>query len=560
MGRLPPAAVVFFAAASCVAGQIGPPPVEGERAVVAGPEPYAVGEAKRVLGMGGNGVDAAVALGFALAVTLPSAGNLGGGGFMVIRTPDGTEIALDFRETAPAAATRSMFLGDGGKPVPRLSTEGHLASGVPGSVAGLCHAHAKFGSLPLPALVAGAIELAEEGFVVSRFLERSVRAGRRLLAQNGESRRIFLEGGGGLREGSRFRQPELAATLRRIAKEGAAGFYGGETARLIEEEMKRGGGLITGKDLADYRVVERDPVRGTYRGWGVVSMPPPSSGGVALVQMLNILEGYPLSEWGFGAAETVHAMAEAMRLAFRDRAEHLGDPDHTHVPFAELVAPGYGVRLRKLIGPRANRSEGLASIPLEREQTTHYSIMDANGWAVACTTTLNGAYGSGVTVAGAGFLLNNEMDDFAIAPGVPNMFDLIQGEANSVAPGRRPLSSMTPALLVKDGKTMMVVGSPGGPTIITTVLQCVVNVVDHGMGIGQAVAAPRFHHQWMPDRIVFEPFGLNPDVGRALEARGHRLEERRGYQGDAHGILIDPASGRMTGAADPRHGGVALSL
>ena len=549
--------VALLGAHMDVSAQVAARPVTGAKGMVVGPEQLAVDAGIEILEAGGNAIDASVAVGFALAVTWPSAGNLGGGGFMVLHGPEGKDWALDYREMAPAGASRNMYLDEDGKAVPARSQEGWLACGVPGSVAGLCHAQKSFGELPLARVMAPAIRLAEEGFLVSRFLRASIGRSAKRLARYDESRRIFLRDGSAPEEGSRLQQKDLAATLRRIAERGAEGFYQGATADLIVKEMQRGGGLITLADLENYVIKTRDPIVGEYRGHQIVGMPPPSSGCVALVQMLNLLEPYPLEGWGFGSERAVHTMVEAMRLAFRDRAQYLGDPDFSKIPTKALVSSSYADRLRPLIKDHASSSRGLDTVNPEKEQTTHYSVMDGNGWAVACTTTLNGSYGCAVTVKGAGFLLNNEMDDFAAAPGVPNMFDLIQGEANAVGPGKRPLSSMTPTLVKKDGKVMMVIGSPGGPTIINTVLECIVNVIDHGMNIAQAVAAPRFHHQWLPDEIRFEPYGLNPDVQRGLAARGHRLRERGGSQGDAHGILVDRNTGLLTGAADPRGGGAA---
>jgi gamma-glutamyltranspeptidase/glutathione hydrolase len=531
--------------------------------MVVSAESHASDAGVEILAAGGTAVDAAVAVGFALAVTWPTAGNLGGGGFMVIHLADGTERAVDYRERAPAGASRDMYLGADGRPIVERSLVGVLAAGVPGSVAGLCHVQARYGKLGLEEVMAPAIRLAETGFPVSRFLAASLRRGRKLLERFPESRRIFLRGGRPYEAGEVLRQPELAASLRRIAAQGASGFYGGRTAELIAAEMKREGGLVTLEDLRAYAVKERAPLRGSYRGWEIVSMPPPSSGGVALVQMLNILEHYPLARLGPGSERGLHLMAEAMRCAFRDRAAHLGDPDFAEIPVKGLVSEAYARGLRAGIGESAGVSTAMpAADPFahEKSETTHYSVMDAAGNAVACTTTLNGGYGCGVTVTGAGFLLNNEMDDFSVAPGQPNMFQLIQGEANAIAPSKRPLSSMTPTLVKREGRVMMVIGSPGGPTIINTVLQCIVNVLDHGMDIAQAVAAPRIHHQWLPDRISHEPYGINPDVRRRLEARGHRLREGEGTMGDAHGIIRDPQTGRLEGAADPRGGGAARGL
>ena len=553
-------ALLFLLLQVGLSAQIAGHPVESSRGMVVSAEERATRAGARVLSEGGNAVDAAVAVGFVLSVTLPAAGNLGGGGFMIIHRPGGGETALDFRECAPAAASRNMFLDAGGKVVPERSRRGLLAVAVPGTVAGLLHAHAKYGKLPRARVLAPALRLAREGFVVSQSLSRSLEAARGLLAGHPESRRIFLGGGEGLEPGAILRQPELAATLERIAREGRAGFYEGATADLILAEMERGGGLVTAADLRDYRVKERRPLRGSYRGHEIVSMPPPSSGGVALIEMLNLLETWPISRLGPGSERTLHLMAECMRLAFRDRARFMGDPDFTSLPTEKLVSRKYALSLRRLIGESASVSRALPEVSLparEREETTHFSVMDAAGGAVACTYTLNGSYGSGVTVTGAGFLLNNEMDDFAAAPGHPNMYGLLQGEANAVGPRKRPLSSMTPTLVMRGGKVVMVIGSPGGPTIINTVLQCVMNVLDHRMTIAQAVAAPRIHHQWMPDRIDHERFGINPDVMRGLRSRGHELR-LRGPIGDAHGIFHDPSRGLFQGAADPRHGGVAL--
>lgn len=537
--------------------QVAGPPVRAGRGLVAGPEPLAVEAGVEIMRAGGTAIDAAVAVGFALAVTLPSAGNLGGGGFVVMQTADGQRLALDFREMGPAGAHRDLYLGEDGEAIAALSRRGHLASGVPGSVAGLCHLQEHHGTLPLARVMEPAIRLARDGLVVSRFLERSLEGARPLLESHPESKRIFLAGGRGWREGELFRQPDLARTLERIAKMGPEGFYAGRVAELVAAEMARGNGIMTAADLAAYEVKARVPVTGTYRGHEIVSMPPPSSGGTALVQMLNLLEPHPVGEWGFGAERTLHTMTEAMRLAFRDRAHWMGDPDFSEVPFERLAAKDYAARQQKRISERAGRSEGMPLTSLEKEQTTHFSVMDAAGNAVACTTTLNSGYGSGVTITGAGFLMNNEMDDFAAAPGKPNLYGLVQGEANAVGARKRPLSSMTPTLVVRDGRVLLAIGSPGGPTIINTVLQCISNVVDHGMNPAQAVAAPRIHHQWLPDRLRHEPFGLNPDVARGLKARGHVLLPRTSPQGDAHMVLLDVERGVLLGAADPRNGGAA---
>ncbi len=556
MGRAVLVVLVLF---GVVPAQIPSAPVAAERGMVVSTEASASRAGVEILAKGGNAVDAAVAVGFALAVTWPSAGNLGGGLFFVIRLEDGRLVALDARETAPARATRDMFLDEKGKAVAARSREGALASGVPGSVAGLCHAQKHHGKLPLATVMAPAIRLARDGFTVSRILASSLRGDAELLAKHPTSKAIFLADGKGRKEGELFRQPELAATLERIAEKGADDFYRGRTAELIVEESRRSGGLLGAEDLAGYEVKLREPVRGKYRGYEIVSMPPPSSGGVALIQMLNLLEPYPLAELGRDSERRAHLMVEAMRTAFRDRALHLGDPDFASVPAKGLVSKAYADECRKEFGDQARKSAALAGgdpFAYEKTQTTHFSTMDKSGVAVACTTTLNGGYGSGVTIPGAGFLMNNEMDDFAAAPGQPNMFDLIQGEANAVGPRKRPLSSMTPTLVLEDGEVVMVIGSPGGPTIINTVLHCIVNVLDHGANIQEAVARPRFHHQWLPDRILFEAGAFTPEAKAALEKRGHVLEPRRSI-GDAHGIWRDRKSGRFFGGADPRLGGLA---
>lgn len=548
---------VFCVVASSVLAQIAGRPVTGERGVVASPEAEAARVGIEIMQAGGNAVDAAVAVGFALAVTLPSAGNLGGGGFMVIHLSDGREVAVDYREMAPSAATRDMYLDETGKAVSARSRVGHLAAGVPGSVAGMCHVQARYGTLPLKEVVAPAIKLARDGFRVSRWLAASLRSSSGKLGRFDASKRIYLNGGELWKEGDLIRMPELAKTLEAIAEHGRDGFYKGVVADAVVAEMKAHGGIMTHADLAGYAVKERAPVRGTYRGHEIVSMPPPSSGGTALVQMLNLLEPYPIGQWGPGAEKTLHFTIEAMRIAFKDRAAYMGDPDFSKVPHVAMASKSYADRMRKRISEVARPSEGMPPQNPESEQTTHYSTMDASGCAVACTTTLNGGYGCGVTVPGAGFLLNNEMDDFASAPGVPNMYGLIQGDANAVGPKKRPLSSMTPTLVKKDGRVIMVVGSPGGPTIINTVLQSIMNVIDHRMDIAQAIAAPRIHHQWLPDVVRWEPYGVNPDVRRGLIKRGHVFRERPGNMGDAHGILVDPKTGRLTAASDPRHGGVS---
>ena len=504
---------------------------------------------------GGNAVDAAVATGFALAVTFPTAGNLGGGGFMVIRMADGRALALDFRETAPRAATRDMYLDGSGQVVPGASTVGYRASGVPGSVAGLWEAHRRFGKLPWRDLVEPARKLAAEGFPVSHGLARELRDMERLFKQFPEAHRVFNRSGRHYEWGESLRQPELARTLARIRDRGPNDFYRGETARLIVADMKQGGGLITEQDLAEYQPVAREPLKGVYQDWEIWTMPPPSSGGAVLIQMLQVVEGFTLRKSGAGSSQTIHWMAEAMKRGFADRAAHFGDPAFTNIPLEILVSRDYAHKLWKSIDP--DRATPAASIrpygtPLrEGDHTTHYSIVDREGNAVATTTTLNTGYGSGVVIKGAGFLMNNEMDDFTAKAGAPNAYGLIQGDANAIAPGKRPLSSMTPTIVTAGKRLYMVLGSPGGPTIINTVFQTLVNVMDHGMNVQQAVAAPRFHHQWQPDELRLERDGFPADVRTALASKGHKIATVR-VMGSCHAILLPTRTGVLHVGVDPR--------
>ena len=538
-------------------GETGYPlPQHGAHGMVASVSSIASAVGLDVLKRGGNAVDAAVAVGLALSVTYPYAGNLGGGGFMMIRMADGRSAAVDYREEAPAKASHDMYLGKDGKLVPRLSTSGYLASGVPGTVAGLSLALSTFGTISWPDAVEPARRLAADGFTVSYALASSLEHSR-AVGEFPEGKRIFQRDGKFYQEGETLKQPELAATLERLKTRGPREFYEGRTARYIADDMRDHGGLISLADLKNYKAVLRQPVKGTYRGYEIVSMPPPSSGGIALIEMLNILEHYDLGSMGYNSSEKYHFVVEAMRRAFADRAEFLGDPDFVKIPWSGLISKKYADTLVKSIDPR--RATPSAEIghgnpaPYESTQTTHFTVVDAAGNAVSNTYTLNGGYGSGVVVKGAGFFLNNEMDDFAAKPGVPNMYGLIQGEANSVAPRKRPLSAMTPSFVVKDGKLFIATGSPGGPTIINTVLQVILNVIDHKMNIQQAVDAPRIHHQWIPDEIRFEPFGFPEDARKALEAAGYHFGNRAAYMGDAESILIDPVTGMRWGASDPRN-------
>lgn len=527
-------------------------------AMVVTRELHATEAALGVLQAGGNAVDAAIAAGFVLAVTHPAAGNLGGGGFLLLRLADGGSAFVDFRERAPLGASRDMYLDAEGKPT-RESLTGWRAAAAPGTVRGLELAHRKWGTKPWAELLAPAIRLASEGFPVSYGLARSLRQAK-VLAEFPESRRIFLREGRYYEPGEKLVQPELARTLERLAREGGRDFYEGETARRLAAEMKRHGGLITLEDLQRYEAVERTPLRGFYKGWEILTAPPPSSGGVGLLQMLAMLEASGYEKAGAGSAAAIHYVSEVMRRYYADRSRWLGDPDFARVPLRGLLDPAYVAARRRTIDPdRATPSEvlGPGEPPgAESSETTHYSIVDAQGNAVAVTYTLNGSYGCGVTVPGLGFLLNNEMDDFAVKPGAPNYYGLIQGEINAIAPGKRPLSSMTPTMVLRDGRLAMVLGSPGGPRIITTVLQVFLNVADFGMDLWSAVARPRFHHQWKPDRIVVEP-GFSPDTLALLRARGHRIEEARSI-GEVAAIRAE--DGWLVGVADPRAEGKAAGF
>ncbi|MBL8249769.1 MAG: gamma-glutamyltransferase, partial [Candidatus Competibacter sp.] len=482
-------------------------PVLAPRGMVVTQEALASQVGLDILKQGGNAVDAAVAVGFALAVTLPQAGNLGGGGFLLVYDAGKRQTeAIDFRETAPAAARRDRYLNEQGEVDEQRIRHSHQAAGVPGTVAGLALAHQQHGRLPWPKLVEPALQLAERGFPVSVELAQSLRAARDRMASWPASMAVFFKAdGSAYQPGETLIQPDLAASLKQIAEQGSKAFYEGDIARKLVTDMQAHHGLITLDDLKNYRAVIRAPVRGNYRGYEIVSMPPPSSGGVHLIQMLNMLETWPLAELGANSAATLHRMAEAMKLAYADRSHYLGDPDFIKIPVAGLTAKAYARELAARVD--LNRARPAAEIKpgqpqrYESGQTTHYSVADQDGNAVAVTYTLNFPYGSGIVAAGAGILLNNEMDDFAAKPGVPNAYGLIGGDANAVGPGKRPLSSMTPTLAFKDGRVVLVTGSPGGSRIITTVLQIVLNVIDHQMNIAEATVAPRMHHQWLPDEL-----------------------------------------------------------
>jgi gamma-glutamyltranspeptidase/glutathione hydrolase len=524
----------------------------GRSAMVVSGHPLASAVGRDILLRGGNAVDAAVAVGFALAVVHPEAGNLGGGGFMVIRTREGLVRSLDYRETAPSAATRDMYLDADGE-VGERSITGHLAAGVPGSVAGLAEAQRRMGRLPLAVVIAPAIRLAREGFAIDRYRSRSIADDSARLARFPASRAAFLPGGRPPAEGEVLRQLDLATTLEAIRDHGADGFYAGRVADLIVAEMQRGGGLITHEDLRAYRAIWREPVRIRYAGYTILSMPPASSGGVTMGEILNIMEGFrPLPP--FGSPALIHREAEAMRRAFMDRNSLLGDPEFVRNPVDRLLSKDYAARLRAEIGPRASVTPAFEPAAGRGASTTHYSVVDAEGNAVSCTTTLNESYGSAVTVTGAGFLLNDEMDDFTTAPGRPNLYGLVQGEANAIAPGKRMLSAMTPTLVLDPkGELFLLVGTPGGPRIITAVYHVISNVIDHGMPLPAAVAAPRVHHQALPDRIEIEPGGFPPAMRDSLGALGHAIADDDGYWGDVE--AIQRVAGGWQGVSDPRRGG-----
>ncbi len=524
---------------------------DGGMVVTAHPEASSIGV--EVLQKGGNAVDAAVAVEFALAVCYPRAGNIGGGGFVVYRNSNGAVDAIDYREMAPANAHRDMFLDEDGEVIENLSINSHKASGVPGTVAGMAELHGRYGSMPFHTLVEPAIKLALHGFPVTENQASAFNSNRERFLEVNAVPPAFVKDTPWT-EGDTLVQTELAHTLQLIAEKGRDGFYKGEVADYIIKEMERGGGIITHDDLENYRPVWRKPVTGKYRDYRVISMSPPSSGGIALLQLLGKVEPYPLSEWGHNTVRTTHLMAEAERRVYADRSEHLGDPDFYPVPVEQLIDRDYLLeRMSSFSMDAATPSEDVSPGEIayrESEETTHYSIVDSERNAVAGTVTLNRSFGNFVVVPGAGFIMNNEMDDFSIKPGYPNMFGLIGGEANAIEPRKRMLSSMTPTILEKDGDLFMVVGTPGGSTIITSVFQTVLNVLEHKMGMQEAVNAPRWHHQWLPDVISAEPDAFKPDVREELEIIGHRFSERLSI-GRVDAILVLP-DGRLEGGADPR--------
>ncbi len=536
---------------------LGFSPVAAKHGMVVSSEEHASQAGVEILRAGGNAVDAAVAVGFALAVTHPYAGNIGGGGFMLVRLATGDAVVIDYREEAPAAARRDMYLNAKGELLPEASTIGALAAGVPGTVAGLALAEQKYGKLALARVLEPAMRLAEDGFPVSYWLGGSFRHYQDLLSRFPETRRIFLRDGKLYEPGEIFKQPELARTLKEIAHDGPAAFYRGHTAEAIVRTMEKYHGLITLSDLEQYQPKIRQPLRALFRGYEVLTVPPPSSGGVGLIEMLNVLE--PLGLGSLNSFQSIRLIAETMRRAYADRASYLGDSDYVTVPVAGLVSTKYAAKLREEILNSRPDAPVEAGNPaeFERSETTHFSVVDSDGSAVSNTYTLNGGYGSGVTVEGAGFLLNDEMDDFAAKPGTPNMFGLVQGEANAIAPHKRPLSSMTPTIVLEDSKVRLVLGSPGGGTIINTVLQVILDVVVFQMGVRRAVSAPRFHHQWKPDELTLERWGFSADTLQRLEEAGYKLAYRDNI-GECQAIEIEPKTGWRFGAADPRGDGKAV--
>lgn len=559
------AAMIMASAALPAASRL---PERAPRGMVASGHALASEVGVDVMRRGGNAIDAAVAVGLALAVVWPAAGNLGGGGFLLFLDENAESEIIDYRERAPLAASRDMYLDEHGKVIRNLSSDGHRAVAVPGTVAGLWLAHQRHGTLPWKDLVEPARRLAADGFIINQYLERSLctKKNRERMESFPESRRIFLRNGDCYRYGEKFVQPELASVLARIRDEGADDFYRGRTAELIVREMKENDGLITAEDLRTYTPTLREPLRTSYRGVDVLTMPPPSSGGVALIQMLGMLEQYDVAEKGWGSADHLHLLIEVMRRAFADRATWAGDTD-----FAEDV-PIRGLTSRKYIRSRAatidlKRATPSREItagdpfPWESRDTTHFSIVDPQGRMVSNTYTLNSSFGSAVTVKGAGFVLNNEMDDFTAAPGTLNAWGLRQGEANAIQPRKRPLSSMTPTVLLRAGRPWVALGSPGGPGIINSVLQTIVNLVDFEMDLQEAIELPRIHHQWMPDEIAWELRGVNPDTRRILIERGHRFREKPDYRGDVDPLMGDveavmvDAEGHRLGGSDPRRGG-----
>jgi gamma-glutamyltranspeptidase/glutathione hydrolase len=559
--------LLLVLAVPLAAGPVSNEPVRGHHAMVASVSEIASQIGADIMKKGGTAADAAVAVQFALQVVWPEAGNIGGGGFLVLRTADGKTDAIDYRERAPLAATRDMYLDASGNIIPGRSTVGHLSVGVPGTVAGMVLVHKKYGKLKWADLVEPARKLAADGFVVSDFLARRMVGDPAIvakLARFPESARIYLPGGKPLQAGATLVQPELAKTLARIARD-PNDFYTGATAKMLVTEVQSHGGILTMKDLAEYAPAVRKPLVGKYRDYQIITMPPPSSGGVTLIEILNMLDVYNVNHQGYRTLREQHLLLEVMRRAYADRAKWLGDPDFgTKIPFNGLTNKRYGVgRITNfdpiLASPSENTHAG-NPVPYESPQTTHFTIMDPDGTVISTTTTLNDSFGSGVTVKGAGFLLNDEMDDFTSKAGAPNLYGLIQGEANAIAPKHRPLSSMTPVIVTNNNKFVFALGSPGGPQIITSVLQVMLNIIDFGMSIQQAINEPRIHHQWMPDEVFVEPGALSNEVRDGLTKMGYVFHAKEEEEGDVQGIMIDWRNQDRLGGSDWRRGGKAAGF
>lgn len=542
--------VAGFALFAWVTAAFAEPSVEAEHGMVVSAHRLASEVGVRILQAGGNAVDAAVAVGYALAVVDPCCGNIGGGGFMTVHLADGRETFINFRETAPMAATATMYLDEQGRQIDDLSRHGYRAAGVPGTVLGLDYAAAKYGRLPGAELIAPAIALARDGFVLSRadtdiFDARADRFGK-----DPGAAKIFLRPDGGhLEPGDRLVQSDLATTLELISQQGPDAFYKGPVAAAVEKASRENGGILAASDFAAYTVTETAPLTCTYRGYLLVSAPPPSSGGTTMCEIVNILEGYDIARSGFRSVKSVHLMVEAMRRGYRDRNEYLGDPAFVANPLERLMSKEYAASLRSEI-TRGDAEKGVGEdAPREKSETTHYSVVDGEGNAVAVTYTINGYFGAGVVAPGTGFFLNDEMDDFTVKPGAANLYGLVQGAPNAIASGKRPLSSMAPTLVERDGRVVVVLGSPGGSRIITTVLETIMNIIDHGMAPQEAVDAPRFHHQSQPEEVYFERSGLSPQVVTQLSEMGYKLVEQRPWGAIE---LIEIANGRLHGASDSR--------
>jgi gamma-glutamyltranspeptidase/glutathione hydrolase len=534
-------------------------PVWGSRGLVATVSPLASEAGASILRQGGNAADAAVAVGFALAVTWPAAGNLGGGGFALVRGQDGKSNFVDYRETAPAAADKNFYLDAKGEVIPGASTTGYRAVGTPGTVAGMALLHKKYGKLPWKKVVEPARRLAVEGFIVDESFVSMLESGKERLSKFPDSKRIFVKAGKGLKVGDRFVQPELGWSLTQIQKVGESAFYTGPIAKKLISAIQKGGGVMTLDDLKNYKVVERAPIEGRYKTYQIVTAPPPSSGGALLLAMLGMLEKDDLASLGFGSAAYNHLLVETMKRAFADRSEWFGDPDFVQNPLQKFLDPAYLAKRRAGMSPtKATPSQDIKPGDFsdkESTETTHYTVVDAQGMIISNTYTLNGSFGSGATAEGTGILLNNEMDDFSSKVGSPNMYGLLQSDRNAIAPRKRPLSSMTPTIILEDGKPILALGSPGGPTIINSVFQVTLNALVFGMNIQAAIDAPKLHHQWMPDRILFEPMGVNPDTQKIMQGMGHIFGDRSFQFGDVQAVLYDKKRQQWSGGSDSRHGG-----